>query len=44
MANILIIEDEEKVSEILKAYLEKAGYSVYCTTKWYGRHKTFREN
>jgi DNA-binding response OmpR family regulator len=31
VANILIIEDEEKVSEILKAYLEKAGYSVYCT-------------
>jgi DNA-binding response OmpR family regulator len=31
--NILIIEDEEKVSEILKAYLEKEGYSVYCTTK-----------
>ena len=33
MDNILIIEDEEKVSEILKAYLEKAGYRVYCTTK-----------
>jgi len=31
--NILIIEDEIKVSEILKAYLEKAGYGVYCTTK-----------
>jgi DNA-binding response OmpR family regulator len=31
--NILIIEDEEKVSEILKAYLEKEGYKVYCTTK-----------
>jgi len=31
--NILIIEDEEKVSEILKAYLQKEGYSVYCTTK-----------
>jgi DNA-binding response OmpR family regulator len=31
--NILIIEDEEKVSEILKAYLEKAGYNVFCTTK-----------
>ena len=33
MDNILIIEDEEKVSEILKAYLQKEGYSVYCTTK-----------
>ncbi len=32
MDNILIIEDEEKVSEILKAYLEKEGYTVYCTT------------
>jgi len=31
--NILIIEDEEKISEILRAYLEKAGYIVYCTTK-----------
>ncbi|MBU3144718.1 response regulator transcription factor [Clostridium sp. CF012] len=33
MNNILIIEDEEKISEILKAYLENAGYIVYCTTK-----------
>jgi DNA-binding response OmpR family regulator len=32
VSNILIIEDEEKVSEILKAYLEKEGYGVYCTT------------
>jgi len=31
MDNILIIE-EEKALEILKAYLEKAGYSVYFTT------------
>ncbi|MDD7793301.1 response regulator transcription factor [Clostridium sp. 'White wine YQ'] len=30
MNNILIIEDEEKVSEVLKAYLEKDGYRVYC--------------
>lgn len=33
MNNILIIEDEESVSEILKAYLEKDGYNVQCTTK-----------
>ena len=33
MNNILIIEDEEKVSEVIKAYLEKEGYEVYCTTK-----------
>ncbi len=33
MSNILIIEDEERVSEVLKAYLERDGYKVYCTTK-----------
>lgn len=32
MNNILIIEDEEKISGVLKAYLEKEGYKVYCTT------------
>ena len=35
MNNILIIEDEEKVSEVIKAYLEKEGYKVYCTNKGY---------
>lgn len=33
MGNILIIEDEEKVSAVLKAYLEKEGYKVWCTAK-----------
>ncbi|WP_097025711.1 response regulator transcription factor [Clostridium peptidivorans] len=33
MNNILIVEDEESVSEILKAYLKKDGYNVQCTTK-----------
>lgn len=33
MYNILVIEDEEKVSEVIKAYLEKEGYRVYCTSK-----------
>ena len=33
MNNILIIEDEESVSQVLKAYLEKEGYKVSCTTK-----------
>jgi DNA-binding response OmpR family regulator len=33
MNNILIIEDEERVSEVIKGYLEKAGYKVYCTAK-----------
>lgn len=32
MNNILIIEDEQNVLDVLKAYLEKAGYSVYATT------------
>ena len=31
MNNILIIEDEKSVSEVIKAYLEKEGYKVYCT-------------
>ncbi|WP_010233954.1 response regulator transcription factor [Clostridium arbusti] len=35
MNTILIIEDEVKVSEVIKAYLEKEGYKVYCTTKGY---------
>ncbi|MCL6570827.1 MAG: response regulator transcription factor [Bacillus sp. (in: Bacteria)] len=30
MNNILLIEDEESVSGVLKAYLEKEGYQVYC--------------
>lgn len=30
MNNILIIEDEKKVYDVLKAYLEKEGYKVYC--------------
>jgi DNA-binding response OmpR family regulator len=29
--NILIIEDEKKVSEVIKAYLQKEGYDVYTT-------------
>lgn len=33
MNNILIIEDEESVSQVVKAYLEKEGYKVYCTAK-----------
>ncbi|WP_026889417.1 response regulator transcription factor [Clostridium beijerinckii] len=31
MYNILVIEDEKSVSEVLKAYLEREGYGVYCT-------------
>lgn len=33
MNNILIIEDERKVSEVIKAYLERDGYCVYITDK-----------
>ncbi|GAA0063776.1 response regulator transcription factor [Clostridium sp. CTA-1] len=33
MSSILIIEDEKRVSEVLKAYLEKEGYKIYCATK-----------
>ena len=43
MANILIIEDEKKVAEILKAYLEKGGYSVYCTTNGMDGIKLFEK-
>lgn len=32
MKNILIIEDEESVSEVLKAYLERDGYNVSCVS------------
>lgn len=32
MKNILVIEDEVKVSEVVKAYLEKEGYKVTCVT------------
>lgn len=33
MYNILIIEDEEAVAEVIKAYLEKEGYKVYHRIK-----------
>ena len=32
MNNILIIEDEEKISNVIKAYLKKEGYEVYSTS------------
>jgi DNA-binding response OmpR family regulator len=35
MKSILVIEDEVKVSEVIKAYLEKEGYTVYCAVKGY---------
>lgn len=33
MNNILLIEDEKSVSHVIKAYLEREGYKVYCTDK-----------
>lgn len=43
MNNILIIEDEKSVSEILQAYLEKEGYSVYCTESGLDGIELFRK-
>lgn len=43
MNNILVIEDEEKVSDVLKAYLEKEGYKVYSTTKGLHGIELFKE-
>lgn len=43
MSNILIIEDEKSVSEILKAYLEKEGYGVYCTDSGLDGMEIFRK-
>ncbi|EKQ53391.1 MULTISPECIES: response regulator transcription factor [unclassified Clostridium] len=43
MSNILIIEDEQSVSEILKAYLEKEGYEVYSTDNGLDGIEIFRK-
>lgn len=43
MNNILIIEDEESVSEVLKAYLENEGYGVYCTARGLKGIEIFKE-
>ncbi|MDT8718638.1 response regulator transcription factor [Clostridium sp. 19966] len=42
MNNILIIEDEVNVLDILKAYLEKAGYNVCGTTRGLKGIKLFK--
>jgi DNA-binding response OmpR family regulator len=41
--NILIIEDEISVSEVLKSYLEKEGYKVYCTENGLDGIELFRK-
>ena len=43
MNNILIIEDEKTVSDILKVYLEKEGYKVYCTENGLDGIELFRK-
>lgn len=42
MNSILIIEDEEKVSEVLKAYLINEGYNVYCVAKGFEGIEIFK--
>lgn len=42
MDNILIIEDEESVSEVIKAYLSKEGYNVYSSIKGLEGIKLFK--
>ena len=44
MKNILIIEDEEKVAQVLKAYLERDGYNVYFALTGLAGIELFRKN
>lgn len=44
MKSILIIEDEEKVSGVIKAYLEKEGYKVYSASSGAEGLKLFDSN
>jgi DNA-binding response OmpR family regulator len=44
MKNILIIEDEEKVIPVIKAYLEKSGYNVFIALNGLTGIKVFKEN
>jgi len=44
MKNILIVEDEEKVSEVIKGYLEKDGYNVQSTTSGLKAIDLFKTN
>jgi len=43
MKNILIIEDEEKVVQVLKAYLAKSGYNVYVALNGLTGIEIFKE-
>ncbi|MBC2581812.1 response regulator transcription factor [Clostridium sp. DJ247] len=44
MNKILIIEDEQKISKVLKAYLEKEGYQVYCAENGTDGLRLFNSN
>jgi len=41
---ILIVDDEEKIVEVLKAYLEKAEYEILCAYDGATAIQLFREN
>ncbi len=44
MKNILIVDDEIKISEVLKSYLEKLGYSVLCAQNGKQAIEIFKKN
>lgn len=44
MNNILIIEDDERVSDVIKAYLEREGYNVFLAAKGLEGIETARKN
>ena len=41
---ILLVDDEEKIVEVLQAYLEKAGYEVLCAYDGATAMELFRDN
>lgn len=41
---ILLVDDEEKIVEVLQAYLEKAGYEVLCAYDGAAAMELFRNN
>ena len=41
---ILLVDDEEKIEEVLQAYLEKAGYEVLCAYDGAATMELFRNN
>lgn len=41
---ILLVDDEEKIVEVLQAYLEKTGYEVLCAYDGAAAMELFRNN